>query len=60
MEKEQISKEILNSNLSDDAKVELFKLLFSQPTQQVCYYPITTDRFKPDPEWLKITCCQKQ
>lgn len=62
MEREQLSKEILNSNLSDDAKIELFKMMFNQTIQQVSYpYPvrtITTDPFKPDPnvDWIKVTC----
>lgn len=31
--KEQLSKEILNSNLSDETKIELFRIIFKETTQ---------------------------
>ena len=39
MEKEQLSKEILSSNLSDDAKIELFKMMFKEIIQAAPPYP---------------------
>lgn len=31
--KEQLSKEILNSNLSDETKIELFRIIFKEAAQ---------------------------
>ena len=63
MEKEQLSKEILSSNLSDDAKIELFKMMFKEIIQAAPPYPyqpqvVTTPFIKPDPsvDWIKVTC----
>ena len=36
--KEQLSKEVLNSNLSDEAKIELFRFIFKEAAQVMPYF----------------------
>lgn len=40
--KEQLAKEVLNSNLSDEAKIELFRFIFKEAAQVMPYFVTTT------------------
>ena len=52
--KEQLAKEVLNSNLSDEAKIELFRFIFKEAVPVMPYfvptntytYPTTQDPTK--------------
>ena len=52
--KEKLSKEILNSNLSDEAKIELFRIIFKE-TVQVITYPGEYVTTHPDVTYPPIT-----
>lgn len=68
MTNETLAKEILNSSdISDEAKIEIFKKIFTEKAQQMptWTYPYPIQRittgdnpFTPDPnvDWIKVTC----
>jgi hypothetical protein len=62
MELNELSKEVLNSNLSDEAKIEVMKALFGQrddkyvPPYQITY-PYIVKEVPPRRNWWdEITC----
>lgn len=62
MELNELSKEVLNSNLSDEAKIEIMKALFGQrdekyvPPYQITY-PYIVKEVSPRRNWWEdITC----
>ena len=58
MEKEKIAKEVLNSNLKEDVKIEILRILFENNTIQ--YYPyspiVTYDPYNPIVIYNPIAC----